>query len=137
MSDLKTLAESRRSIRGYKPDPVPKEIIEQMIDIAKCAPSSLNTQPWKIHVVTGEPLENIRRESTRRILAGEKPRRDFPIKEEYEGVYRERQVGVAIQLFEAMEIERENRRKRAEWTMRGFRLFDADVLPAMIQERSP
>ena len=36
----------RRSIRGYKPDPVPKSLIREVIELAMRAPSSLNTQPW-------------------------------------------------------------------------------------------
>ncbi|HPA38737.1 MAG TPA: nitroreductase family protein, partial [Phenylobacterium sp.] len=45
----------RRSIRGYKPDPVPRKLIEEIIELAMRAPSSMNTQPWNFYVVTGEP----------------------------------------------------------------------------------
>ena len=44
--DFETLVRERRSIRGYKKDPVPREVIEEVIEIAKGAPSSMNTQPW-------------------------------------------------------------------------------------------
>ena len=43
----------RRSIRGYKPDPVPRELIKEIMALAMRAPSSLNTQPWNFYVVTG------------------------------------------------------------------------------------
>ena len=46
----------RRSIRGYKPDPVPKALIEEIITLAMRAPSSMNTQPWNFYIITGEPL---------------------------------------------------------------------------------
>ena len=36
---------ARRTVRSYKPDPVPKEVIQEIIEIAKGAPSSMNTQP--------------------------------------------------------------------------------------------
>ena len=55
--DFETLVAERRSIRGYKPDPVSKEVIQEIIEIAKGAPSSMNTQPWHLFVVTGEPLD--------------------------------------------------------------------------------
>ena len=55
----------RRSIRGYKPDPVPKALIREVIEIAMRAPSSLNTQPWNFYVVAGEPLNRIRAGNTR------------------------------------------------------------------------
>ena len=54
---LDALVMERRSIRGYKDKPVPKELIDEIISVAKGAPSSMNTQPWFFHVVTGEPLE--------------------------------------------------------------------------------
>src|SRR3546814_17599946 len=56
----------RRSIRGYKRDPVPKVLIREILALAMRSPSSLNTQPWNFYVVTGEPLERIRAEHTRR-----------------------------------------------------------------------
>lgn len=43
---------TRRSIRSFKPDPVPKEIIEDIIDCARLAPTALNYQPWEFIVVT-------------------------------------------------------------------------------------
>ena len=38
----------RRSIRGYKPDPVPKQVIEEVLELAVRSPSSMNTQPWHL-----------------------------------------------------------------------------------------
>jgi nitroreductase len=45
----------------------------------------------------------------------------------YEGPHRDRQVEIAIQLFEAMGIERDDKVRRQDWVMRGFRQFDAPV----------
>jgi nitroreductase len=59
--DFEELVQSRRSVRGFKKEPVPRAVIEAIIDVAKRAPSSMNTQPWHIHVLTGEPLERVRR----------------------------------------------------------------------------
>ena len=46
-----TVAEAivgRQSIRAYRPDPVPRETIERILDIAGRAPSGSNMQPWKV-----------------------------------------------------------------------------------------
>ncbi|WP_371363746.1 Putative NAD(P)H nitroreductase YdjA [Sporomusa rhizae] len=43
----------RRSIRKFKPDPIPKEDILKILDAANWAPSALNLQPWEFLVVTG------------------------------------------------------------------------------------
>lgn len=44
---------SRRSIRAFLPTPVPRETIEDILRVAARAPSGTNTQPWKVHVLTG------------------------------------------------------------------------------------
>ena len=77
--------------------------------------------------MTGKPLDKIRKGNTERMLAGIKPQRDFPTKEAYEGIHRQRQVDIAKQLFSAMGIERDDKERRQDWVMRGFRQFDAPV----------
>ncbi len=125
--EFEKLIRERRSIRGYQKKPVPRDVIAEVIEVAKWAPSSMNTQPWHVHVVTGEPLERIRTGNTENMMAGVPPKRDFPMKEKYEGIHKQRQVGIAVQLFEAMGIARDDKEKRMDWVMRGFRQFDAPV----------
>ena len=123
--NFSAFARSRKSARGFKSDPIPVEIIDEIIDTAKWAPSSYNTQTWHIHAVAGEVLDRIREGNTKNTLEGKPHVRDFPYKEEYEGEHRQNQVDVAIQLFEAMGIERQDKEKRMDWMLRGFRQFDA------------
>ena len=78
-------------------------------------------------VLTGEPLDKVRKGNTNNMLSGVPPKRDFPMKEAYEGDHRQRQIDVAIQLFTEMEIARDDKAKRQDWVMRGFRQFDAPV----------
>jgi nitroreductase len=54
--EFEALVHTRRSVRGFKAEPVPRTVIEEIIEVAKRAPSSMNTQPWHVHVLTGEPL---------------------------------------------------------------------------------
>ncbi|MEO1611798.1 MAG: nitroreductase family protein, partial [Pseudomonadota bacterium] len=56
----------RRSIRGFLDKPVPQALLEEVIALANRAPSSMNTQPWHLHVLTGEPLERVRKGNTDR-----------------------------------------------------------------------
>ena len=133
--DFESLVRERKSIRGYKPDPVPKEVIAEIIEIAKGAPSSMNTQPWFFNVITGEPLERIREGNTDRMLSGAKVNREIPMGHGYEGIYKQRQVEIAVQLFEAMGIAREDKEMRQDWVMRGFRQFDAPVSIVMSYEK--
>ena len=56
------LIRTRESIRNYDPDrPVPKEIIEKILDAGRMAPSVCNIQPWKFLVISsGEMLKKVR-----------------------------------------------------------------------------
>ena len=135
-ADLDALVAQRRSIRGYKDKPVSKELIDEIISVAKGAPSSMNTQPWFFHVVTGEPLEKIRKGNTERMLAGADVDREIRMNHGYEGAYRQRQVDIAKALFAKMGIARENAEARQDWVMRGFRQFDAPVSIVMTCEKT-
>lgn len=126
----------RRSIRGYKDKPVPRALIKDVLELAMRAPTSLNTQPWNFYVVTGEPLDRIRKGNVERNLAGVPDTREFRRGPGYEGVHRERQIGIAIQLFEAMGIERHDKEKRQDWVLRGFRQFDAPVSIVVTYDKS-
>ena len=125
----------RRSTRGYKPDPVPAGLIKEIIGLAMRAPSSMNTQPWHFYVITGEPLERIRKGNTERILAGYPDSREFRKGQPFAGKHRERQVGVAKQLFAAMGIARDDKDGRQDWVLRGFRQFDAPVCVIITYDR--
>ena len=133
--DFETLVRTRRSVRGYKNDPVPREVIEDIIEVAKGAPSSMNTQPWHIHVLTGAPLERVRQRNTETMLGGAKANREILTHGEYDGVHRSRQVAIAVKLFGAMGIERNDKIMRQDWVMRGFRQFDAPVSVVLTYDR--
>ena len=44
--DYDEVVRGRRSTRGFLPKPVPREVLEDVIDLATRSPSSMNTQPW-------------------------------------------------------------------------------------------
>ena len=134
--NFEQVVSSRQSVRGYKKDVVPRELIEDIINLARRAPSSMNTQPWHVHVVTGVALDEVRTRNMEEMLAGAEPKRDINSHKEYEGVHRFRQVAIAKKLFAAMGIAREDKDKRQDWVMRGFRQFDAPVSLVLTYDRN-
>ena len=125
----------RRSIRAFQKKPVPRSVLEEVITLAARAPSSMNTQPWHLHVLTGGPLDRIRAENTERMLNGTPPSKESRGIGAYEGEHRQRQVEIAVQLFEAMGIARDDKEKRQDWILRGFRQFDAPVSIVVTYDR--
>ncbi len=47
----------RRSVRKFKPDPVPDEMINQMLEAARLAPSASNRQPWRFQIIKDPALK--------------------------------------------------------------------------------
>ena len=94
--DIIEAINSRKSIRGYKSDPVPREMLEKILEIASRAPSAMNTQPWEFFVLGGDVLDKIRNAVVSKLNNGE------PLKPEHnvtgwpkESIFRERQVELA------------------------------------------
>jgi nitroreductase len=50
---------SRRSIRAFLPTPVPRQVVEDILQVAARAPSGTNTQPWRVYVLTGTAKESL------------------------------------------------------------------------------
>jgi len=128
--DVIEAVKKRKSIRGYKSDPVPKEVLEQILELASCAPSAMNTQPWEFTLLAGDVLENVKQTNVKLLKSGVQPNPEHVVVSwPRESIYRQRQVDLAKLLFQLMDIAREDTEKRAKWMERGFRYFDA---PAVI-----
>jgi len=134
--DVIEAVKKRKSIRGYKPDPVPKDVLEQILELASHAPSAMNTQPWEFIVLTGEVLENVRRSNIELLNSGAPPTPEHVVAGwPRESIYRQRQVDLAKQIFQLMDIPREDKEKRAKWLERGFRYFDAPAAIILSADR--
>lgn len=124
--DITEAIRSRKSIRGFKPFPVSREVLEKVLETSCRAPSTMNTQPWEFLVIAGDVLRKIAGRNAKMLQDGvmihpEHVITGWPNK----SVYRERQVEVAKRIFLRMGIPREDKAKRAAWMERGFRFFDA------------
>jgi nitroreductase len=88
-----------------------------------------------VHVLTGAPLDEVRRRNMEEMETGVPPKRDILTHGPYEGAHRERQVAIAKKLFAAMGIERHDQDRRQDWVRRGFRQFDAPVSIILTYDR--
>ena len=118
------LARSRRSIRGFLPDPVDSMLLEQIFETAAFAPSNCNTQPWQSHVVSGEMRDRLSHIFMETIGEG-KYSLDYPYDAKYEGVYRKRQLDVGILLYQALGVTREDKEGKRQAFLRNLEFFDA------------
>ena len=96
---------SRRSVRNFKPDPVPAEVLTKLIETSRWSPSGSNTQPWEFLVLGGKVLEEVKKrlgEAMRPGPGGNPPngQPDIPyppMPEPY--ISRQKAVGKAMQAY--------------------------------------
>ncbi|MCB1407778.1 MAG: nitroreductase family protein [Rhodobacteraceae bacterium] len=122
--DFDTLVRARRSVRGYRPDPVPRAIIEQIVATALWAPSNCNVQPWSVHVVSGDSLRRLGQALIQQAQSG-KPHPDVPMDTAYRDTFRARQIGSAKALYNAMGIARDDHAGRTAAFLRNLDAFGA------------
>jgi nitroreductase len=115
----------RRSVRGFLAQEVPEAIILKAFELAQWAPSNCNVQPWTPHVVSGEPLAELRAALVDAGVRDEPIKPDFVADRKFTGVYRERQVDAAQQLYGVMGVERRDLVGRKMAYVRNHACFDA------------
>ena len=69
---------SRITARAFLKKPVPQDMLENIFETARRTPSGGNLQPWNVHVLTGEPLDNFRGEVIGKLMKGESEKDTFP-----------------------------------------------------------
>lgn len=122
---LEEALRERRSVRGYRPDPVPDPVIDEIFALAQLAPSNCNAQPWLPHLVSGARLRWIAQRMVFAAESGTPMAPDFPVIDRYPGVYRDRQIDAARQLYSAMGIARDDIAGRANAFRRNLNAFGA------------
>ena len=120
--DIVEVIQKRKSIRAFKPDPVPQEVLSKIAELALRAPSWANTQPWELAIVSGSKLEAIKEAfSTQH---GVRALPDFPGPEEFPEAYKARFQTLAAKMSEAAKEGRRGK-KDGEWYLQGPRLYGA------------
>jgi nitroreductase len=139
--DLIEAIKRRKSIRAYTPDPVPVQTIREILKIATHAPSSVNSQPWEFYIITGGVLSELKQTYVEQVNSGTPPNPEVAIPKQkgsapgLEGIYRERQVTLAKQLFQLLGITREDKEKLADWHQKAYRFYDAPAVIVCVIDR--
>ena len=134
--DIVEAINQRKSIRAFKSDPVPKEILREIMEVALRAPSWGNTQPWAFVIATGKKLEEIRQAFVEKAAAAEEDHPDIPRPREFPQPYDARYRALGRKVLELKGISREDKEKRKRWVLQGLRLFEAPCAIYIYIDRS-
>ena len=122
---LEKILQKRRSIRAFLPDPVPKETLQAIFELAQKAPSNCNVQPWQAFVASGKHCNSLRDTLLAMASNNITPNPDFGMAPDYAADYRKRQIDCAFTLYDTIGIKREDRPGRFKAMLRNFEFFDA------------
>jgi len=123
--DVLQAIHERKSIRQFRPDPVPRDLLQDILQAALRAPSAINTQPWECWVVGGEPLRRMSREMYTEAEKESPSRADFVLPERWKEPYLGRMRENGKRLFGILGIERQDKEKRQAFGLSMYRFFGA------------
>jgi nitroreductase len=120
---------SRKSIRAFTDQPVPRETLEKILEISQRSPSGTNTQPWHVWLCTGKVKEAITEDVLAQVRSGKgRGYEDYDYyPAEWNDVHRARRRAVGWQLYGLVGVQKGDREGSARQAARNFLFFDAPV----------
>jgi nitroreductase len=119
------LLNERYSCRAFRPDPVPRAIIDRILTAAQRTASWCNSQPWQIVIASGEAKERFRKEIYAEAATGAPEDNDFAFPREYRGVYLARRRESGFQLYNTLGIPRGDKAAYAKQALENYNFFGA------------
>ena len=130
---LAFLAQSRRSCRAFRAEPLPRPTIEHILAVAQRTPSWCNVQPWQVAVTSHEGTERLRASYIGRQTSAAQP--DLPFPTGYNEPYAPRRRECARQLYESVGIPKGDRAAASRQAEKNFAFFDAPHVAIITTDR--
>ena len=135
--EVREAIRNRRSIRGFKPDPVPRKVLEELLETCRWAPSSQNTQTWELAILGGKVIAELKSRLEEKVKANVKPYADIASKELYEPyLQRANEMRDAIDKHQFPPGTRDLEAKRRDYLLKGARIFDAPNAIVLYSDRA-
>jgi nitroreductase len=120
---------ARKSVRAFTDQDVSEEQVRQILDVARCAPSGVNTQPWEVAVLKGDAKVSLQTKIEAAFRDGEKSSQEYNYyPPEWKTPFAERRKECGLLMFSALDIKREDKDKRQNQWAANYRSFDAPVM---------
>ena len=135
--DLKTTLMERKSTRAFLDKEVPMDIINEIIEQSKTAPSGVNTQPWQVAVIQGESKNNLCNKFEMAFRGGVKGSMDYkyyPV--EWRDEYKQRRKECGLMLYSTLNISREDKNRQLDQWALNYQAFNAPVILLFFIDRS-
>ena len=124
MSVIEALSK-RHSCRKFKSDELTSTLISDLLVAAQKTASWCNTQPWSVHILSGDARGKVSDALVSSARAGLTSESDIAFPERYIGEYKERRKACGLQLYSAVGIERGDDAATQDQLLENFRFFGA------------
>ena len=116
----------RRSIRAFKPDPVPQDLLMSILESARNSASNCNTQPWHLSIVSGDARMRLAQALVAEVSQGNPSNEAFVSgMKGLKGTYKDRQYECAACLYGTMDIARGDKEARTALMIKNWEFFGA------------
>lgn len=125
---LKETMLKRKSTRAFLDKPVEIEKIQYILDLARHAPSGVNTQPWQVAVVSGETKSKLDKKLEEAFRNGVKSAMDYQYyPQQWQEPFKSRRKSCGLKMYSALNISREDKQRQKDQWAANYRAFDAPV----------
>jgi nitroreductase len=127
---------TRYSTRGFRPDPVSKNLITEILTAANHSPSWTDSQPWEIYVAGGKVLDRLRISFKASFEKGEPSKPDIPGPQSWPSLIEKRVDNYMGERFKFLGVNREDQAARRSVTALNYQFFDAPVVIYLCMDRT-
>lgn len=125
VDEYERIVASRRTCRGYLPEPLPRALIERILRIAQQTASWNNVQPWRVDIVSGRAIAHLREMLLEVARSKTERASHFPFPEEFPPLYLERRRACGFALYAAVGVARGDKEAYARQMLKNYEFFGA------------
>ena len=116
---------TRRSIRGFKPEPITKDVMDKILEAVSHTPSYTNTQPWEVVVVSGKKKDELGRKLVDLAKAKAPTSRDLPTPKDWPSALQERARQHGARRFSTLGVARDDAEGREKLRLMNYDFYGA------------
>ena len=118
-----------------------KQVLMELLELSIRSPSSINIQPWEFYIISGDALNELKSAYLKEFRLGRKADPEIPVvpkggSSQLQGVFRERQVKLAKQIFKIMNIGKGDSAKQQKWNEKMMRFYDAPAVIVIVVDKT-
>lgn len=134
--DIITGIETRHSTRDFTNTPVPRELIEKILDCARHSPSATNSQPWQAAVVCGEKRDELSQLILEMAEENKPPRSDIPRTVKCPAEIAERIENFMASRYRYLGMENADEEQKRNFRLQNYKFYGAPCVIYLFMEKS-